>query len=96
MLGKHKVTETERSACWKEHDGEDKKPLCSQYFFITDVLKYCFCISINLGFKNLRLEKNEKIGYVLHCYTIEFNFLQKKFRKHLLHNIIVAYDYIVK
>ena len=33
---------------------------------------------------------------MLHCYKIEFNFLQKKFSKHLLHNIIVAYAYIVK
>ena len=48
-----------------------------------------------LGFKNLRPDKNEKIGCMLHCFKIEFNFLLKKFSKHLLHNI-VAYDYIVK
>ena len=46
-----------------------------------------------LGFKNLRLEKNEKIGCMLHCYKIEFNFLQKKFSKHLLRNIIAALLY---
>ena len=48
-----------------------------------------------LDFKNLGLEKNKKIGCMLYCYKIEFNFLQKKFSKHLLHNI-VAYAYIVK
>ena len=42
------------------------------------------------------LEKNEIISCMLHCYKIELNFLQKKFSKHLLHNIIVAYAYIVK
>ena len=48
-----------------------------------------------LDFKNLGLEKNKKKGRMLYCYKIEFNFLQKKFSKHLLHNI-VAYAYIVK
>ena len=33
---------------------------------------------------------------MLHCYKIEFNFPQKKFNKHLLHNIIVVYADIVK
>ena len=49
-----------------------------------------------LGFKYMTLEKNEKIGCLLHCYKIELSFLQKKFGKHLLHTIIVAYAYIVK
>ena len=49
-----------------------------------------------LGFRNLRPEKNEKIGCMLLFFKIEFNFLQKKFSKHLLHNIFVAYDHNVK
>ena len=87
ILAKHKVTDTERSACWEEHNGESKRPLCSQCFFITSILKYWLQ-------KLKTLEKNEKIGCVLHCYKIEFNFLQQKFGKHLLHNIILAYAYI--
>ena len=48
ILAKDKVTETEgKSACWEEHDGEGKKPLYSWCFFITSILKYCFCISRN-------------------------------------------------
>ena len=47
ILAKDKVMQTERSACWEEHDGEDMKPLCFQCFFITSILKYCFCISRN-------------------------------------------------
>ena len=34
--------------------------------------------------------------HMLYCYKIEFSFLQNKFSKHLLHNIIVACAYIVK
>ena len=29
--------ETERSACWKEHDGEGKKPLCSQRKYLQEI-----------------------------------------------------------
>ena len=97
ILAKHNVTETEISACWEEHDVEGKKPLCSQGFFVTSIIKHCFCISRNTWFQKFKtLEKNEKIDCMLHCYKIKFNFLQKKFSKHLLHNIIVAYAYIAK
>ena len=47
ILAKHSVTETEISVCWEEHDREGKEPLCSQCFFITSILKHCFCISRN-------------------------------------------------
>ena len=81
--------QTERKAYWEEDAGEGKKPLCSQCLFIMSIL--------NLPWlqKFKTLEKNEKIGSMLHCYKTEFNFLQKKFSKHLLHNLIV-YAYIVK
>ena len=67
---------------------EGKKPLCSSAFSLQIILKYCFCISRNtLASKFKALEKNETIGCMMHCYKIEFNFLQKKFSKHLLRNI---------
>ena len=47
ISAKHEVTETKRSACWEEHDGEGKKPLCSQCFFVMSILKNCFCILRN-------------------------------------------------
>ena len=47
ILAKDKVMQTERSACWEEHDGEGNKPLCSRCFFITSILKYCFRIPRN-------------------------------------------------
>ena len=96
-LAKHNVTETEINVYWDEHDGEGKKPFCSQCFSITSITKHCFCISRNTWLQKFKtLQKNEKIDCMLHCYKIKFNFLQKKFSKHLLHYIIVAYAYIVK
>ena len=47
---------------------------CYEYF---KILLLYFKKYIDFDFKNLRLEKNEKIGCMLHCYKIEFNFLQR-------------------
>ena len=93
ILAKHKVTETKKSAT-----GKARSHFVVSAFLLRDfkILLLYFKKYIDFDFKNLRLEKNEKIGCMLHCYKIEFNFLQKKFSKHLLHNIIVAYAYIVK
>ena len=96
ILAKHKVPEMERSACWEEHDREGKKPLCSQCFFIRSIRNIAFLFQEIPWLQKFKtFEKIEKLGCMLHCYKIEFNFLQKKFSKHLLHNI-VAYAYIVK
>ena len=40
-------------------------------------------------------EANLRDHHMLHCYKIEFNFLQKKFSKHSVPNIAV-YAYIAK
>ena len=58
-------------------------PVLFHYEYFKTLLLY---FKKNLGFKNLRLEVNEKIDCMLHCYKIKLNFLQKKFSKHLLHN----------
>ena len=56
----YKVTEAKRNACWEEHDGEGKKPLCSQCFFITSILKHCFCISKNNNLASKIQDSSEK------------------------------------
>ena len=88
ILAKYKVMQTERSACREEHDGKARNHFVPSAFSLQIILKYCFCISRNtLASKFKALEKNETIGCMMHCYKIEFNFLQKKFSKHLLRNI---------
>ena len=97
ILAKHKVKETERRAYWKKQDREGKKPLYSQCFFITSILNIAFVFQKIPWLQKFKtLEKNEKIDCMLHCDKIEFKFLQKKFSKHLLHNIIFTYAYVVK
>ena len=58
ILAKHKVTETERSACWKEHDRAKTRqettlfPVLFYYEYFKTLLLY---FKKYLGFKYLRL-----------------------------------------
>ena len=56
ILAKHKITETEKSACWEENDGEGKKLLCSQCCFHYEYFKTLLLyFKKYLGFNNLGL-----------------------------------------